>query len=78
VDEVKAFESDVDSYFESKLEKGRQIIDVEPSATVATTKIQPSEPDEPKEGEHLFHSRIWVTTLYCTSSLIVIAGRTSS
>jgi hypothetical protein len=33
---------------------------VEPSATVATTKIQPGEPDEPKEGERLFHSQMWV------------------
>jgi hypothetical protein len=33
---------------------------VEPSATVATTKLQPGEPDEPEEGEHLFHSQMWV------------------
>jgi hypothetical protein len=45
---------------ESELEKGRWIIDVEPSATIATTKIQPGEPDEPEEGEHLFHSQMWV------------------
>jgi hypothetical protein len=23
-------------------------------------KFQPSEPEEPKEGEHLFHSLVWV------------------
>jgi hypothetical protein len=39
---------------------GRQIIDVEPSGIVATTKLQPGEPDEPKEGEHLFHLQMWV------------------
>jgi hypothetical protein len=33
---------------------------VEPSAIVSTTKLQPSEPDEPKEGERLFHSQMWV------------------
>jgi hypothetical protein len=33
---------------------------VEPSATIATTKVQPSEPKEPEEGEHLFHSQMWV------------------
>jgi hypothetical protein len=58
--EVKASKSDVG--FESKLEpeRGRQIIDMEPSATVVTTKLQPGEPDEPEEGEHLFHSHMWV------------------
>jgi hypothetical protein len=60
VAEVKSYESYVS--FDSDLEpkKGRQIIDVEPSATVATTKIQPGEPDEPEEGERLFHSEMWV------------------
>jgi hypothetical protein len=33
---------------------------VEPSATVATTKLYPGEPDDPKEGECLFHSQMWV------------------
>jgi hypothetical protein len=33
---------------------------VEPSATVSTTKLQPGEPDEPEEGERLFHSHMWV------------------
>jgi hypothetical protein len=43
-----------------ELERGKWIIDVEPSATVATTKLQPGEQDEPKEGERLFHSQMWV------------------
>jgi hypothetical protein len=60
VAKVKASESDVGSDSESELERGRQIIDAEPSATVATTKLQPDEPDEPEEGEHLFHSQMWV------------------
>jgi hypothetical protein len=33
---------------------------VKPSAIIATTKIHPSELDEPEEGEHLFHSQMWV------------------
>jgi hypothetical protein len=37
--ELKASESEADSDFESNLEGGKQIIGVEPSATVATTKI---------------------------------------
>jgi hypothetical protein len=57
---VKASESYVGSNSKSKPKNGRQIIDVEPSATVATTKIHPGEPNEPKEGERLFHSHMWV------------------
>jgi hypothetical protein len=60
VAEVKASESDVDSDSETEPERGRQIIDVEPSAIVATTKLQPGEPDKPEEGERLFHSQMWV------------------
>jgi hypothetical protein len=37
--EVKAYESDVGSEFESGPEKGRQIIETEPSVFIATTKI---------------------------------------
>jgi hypothetical protein len=60
VAKVKASESDVGSDSEPEPERGRWIIDVEPSATVATTKLQPGEPDEPEEGERLFHSQMWV------------------
>jgi hypothetical protein len=54
--ELKDSKSEVDSDFESNLEGGKRIIDVEPNATVTTTKVRPSELEEPKEGEHLFHS----------------------
>jgi hypothetical protein len=60
VAEVKASESDVGLDSEPEPERGRWIIDMEPSATVATTKLQPGEPDEPEEGECLFHSQMWV------------------
>jgi hypothetical protein len=60
VAEVKASESDADYDSEPEPERGRWIIDVEPSATIATTKLQPGEPDEPEEGECLFHSQMWV------------------
>ena len=46
--------------FESEPERGRRIIDAEPSSIIATTKLQPSEPDDREEGEHLFHSQMWV------------------
>jgi hypothetical protein len=58
--EVKASESDAGSDSKTKLEMETRIIDAEPSATVATNKLHPSEPDEPKEGEFLFHSQMWV------------------
>jgi hypothetical protein len=54
--EVKAFESDVSFDSESKPERGRHIIYVEPSTIVSTTKLQPGEPDKLEEGEDLFHS----------------------
>jgi hypothetical protein len=60
VAEVKASDSDAGSNSESELERGRRIIDVEPNATVSTTKLQPGEPNEPEEGECLFHSQMWV------------------
>jgi len=40
--------------------KGKQIIDAEPSVTIATTKIQKNELEDPEEGESLFHSQMWV------------------
>jgi hypothetical protein len=66
VAEVKASELDVDSESKLEIERGRWIIDAEPSATIASTKLQPGEPDEPKEGERLFHSQMWIkgTTLH--------------
>jgi hypothetical protein len=38
----------------------RQIIDADPTSIVATAAIQPKEPTDPKEGECLFHSLMWV------------------
>ena len=36
------------------------MIDAEPTTTVVTATIQPEEPANPEEGEHLFHSQMWV------------------
>ena len=62
--EMRASESNACSDFESKLDKrndkGKQIIDAEPNATVATTKIQKEEPEDLEEEERLFHSQMWV------------------
>jgi hypothetical protein len=61
VAEVKASESDACSDSESEPEKGRQIIDAKPNATVSTTiRVQPDKSNELEEGEHLFHSQMWV------------------
>jgi hypothetical protein len=45
--EVKTYELGVGFDFESEPEMGRRNIDVEPNATFSTTKLQPSELDEP-------------------------------
>jgi hypothetical protein len=51
---------DVESKSDSDSEGGKRIIDAKPSATVATTKVRPSEQEETKEGECLFQSQMWV------------------
>ena len=57
---MKASKSDASSDSKSEPERGRRITDTNPSATVATTKLQLDELDELEEGEHLFHSQMWV------------------
>jgi hypothetical protein len=58
--ELKEKESEPELGFDSEHNKGKHIIDVEPTTTIMTTTIQPEEPEEPEEGEHLFHSHMWV------------------
>jgi hypothetical protein len=59
---MKASDFEVGYDSKSNPEGGKWIIDVEPSAIVATTKVQPSEPEEQEEGECLFHSQMcWIT-----------------
>eukprot|EP00253_Pinus_taeda_P033112 PITA_33112 len=64
VAELKVSKSEACSDSESKpdkgYEKGKQIIDADPSATFATAKIQKNEPEDPEEEEYLFHSQMWV------------------
>jgi hypothetical protein len=50
----------LDSKSDSKNTDRRQIINTDPTAIVRTTIIQPEEPTDPEEGEHLFHSQMWV------------------
>eukprot|EP00253_Pinus_taeda_P036114 PITA_36114 len=64
VDELKVSESEAGS--DSELEpdkgneKGKHIIDAEPNATIAATKIQKEELEDLDEEEHIFHSQMWV------------------
>jgi hypothetical protein len=60
VAEIKDKETNPDSESDSENTGKRQIIDIDPTAIVATTTIQPEEPTDPEEGEHLFHSQMWV------------------
>jgi hypothetical protein len=57
---MKALKLDLDSDSDSEVEKWKNIINVEPSATVATPKIQLEDRKEPEEGECLFNSEMWV------------------
>jgi hypothetical protein len=56
---MKSSKSEADSDSESNL-GGKQIIDVETSATISTTKVHPSKPEETEEYERLFLSHMWV------------------
>jgi hypothetical protein len=60
VAEIKDKKSNPDSESDSENTGKEKIIDANPIAIVATTTIQPEEPTDPEEGEHLFHSQMWV------------------
>ena len=57
---MKAPESDACSSPELEIdkgdEKGKKMIEVDPSAIFSTTKIQSEDPKDPEERELLFHS----------------------
>jgi hypothetical protein len=58
--EIKETNLSLNSDFGSNNNKRRHIIDAKPTAIVVTTTIQPEEPEDPEEGEHIFHSQMWV------------------
>jgi hypothetical protein len=60
VAEIKDKEPNPDSESDSENTGKGQIIDADPTAIVVTATIQPEEPTDPEEGEHLFHSQMWV------------------
>jgi hypothetical protein len=57
---VKDTELNPDSESDPENIENIHIIDTDPTATVATTKIQLEEPIYLEEGERLFHSHMWV------------------
>ena len=56
--ETKHSDPDFDSDTDAEKERGNKIIDTKVSATIATSKIQPEESEEPEEVERLFHSQL--------------------
>jgi hypothetical protein len=60
VAEIKNKEPNPDLESDSKNTSKGQIIDADPTTIVATATIQPEEPTDLEEGEHLFYSHMWV------------------
>jgi hypothetical protein len=60
VAKIKDKEPNPDSESDSENNGKGQIIDADPTAIVVTATIQPEEPTDPEDGEHLFHSQMWV------------------
>jgi hypothetical protein len=58
--EVKDKDPNPTSESDPKIIENRHIIDANPTTNVATATIQPEEPIDPKDGEHLFHPQMWV------------------
>jgi hypothetical protein len=58
--EIKDKEPNPDSESDFENIGKRQIIDAHPTAIVMTATIQPKEPTDLEEGEHLLHSHMWV------------------
>jgi hypothetical protein len=58
--EIKEKEPNPGLESDSKNNGKIHFIDTYPTTIVATTTIQPEEQIDPEEGEHLFHSQMWV------------------
>ena len=52
---IKDKEPNPDSEYDYENNGKGQVIDTDPTAIVTTATIQPKEPTDPEEGEHLFH-----------------------
>ena len=60
VAQLRALKLDLESDFDSKMDKGKKMINAEPSATIATTQRQPEDVEDPEKSELLFHLKMWV------------------
>jgi hypothetical protein len=60
VAEIKDKDPNLDSESDSESTGKRHIIDADPTAIVVIATIQLEEPTDLEEGEHLFHSHMWV------------------
>ena len=61
--EIKSLESDPNSNSKPNAiaaYNGMQIIDADPTTTVATAQIELEDPEESEVEERLFHSHMWV------------------
>ena len=58
--DIKDKESNPDSESDSQNTGKGNIIDANPIVIVVIIAIQPEEPTDPEEREHLFHSQMWV------------------
>jgi hypothetical protein len=58
--EIKENELELGSDSNSEHNKGKLIINAQPTATIMTTTIQPEELEEIEKGKRLFHSQMWV------------------
>jgi hypothetical protein len=60
VGEIKDKESNLDSKYDYENSGKRHIIDADSTIIVVAATIQPEEPTDLEEEEHLFHSQVWV------------------
>jgi hypothetical protein len=60
VAKIKDKDPNPDSESDSENTGKGQIIDIDPTTIVATVAVQPEEPTDPEEVEHIFHSQMWV------------------
>jgi hypothetical protein len=58
--ELKEIELSPELESDSDNNKRRQLIDEKPTTTITTATILLEEPEDPKEGQCLFHSQMWV------------------
>ena len=72
---MKSLELDIESDSDSKMDKRKKIIDIEPSATIATTQIQPEDLEETEEGDRLFSLTNVGEWCFASISLLIMEAK---